>query len=114
NILIAQRELHTSVTIISLIYVVLLSGFGLTLTPIKTHSLSQLEPKMMGSGTAILNTAMLISSSIGGSLFVALMASKAQVSSFVRGFTFSYWIAAAVSLIGVILSLFFRSSPDLT
>lgn len=107
NFLFSLTHYHQSPLFIILIYMLLMAGFGVTLTPLQTHSLSQLEKTQLGSGTAILNTAMLIASSMGGSLFIALFAAKSAKATFEGGVAHAYTVTAAVACVGLLGALFF-------
>jgi DHA2 family lincomycin resistance protein-like MFS transporter len=100
----------TNALVFVTIYIILMCGFGITLTPLQTHSLNQLGRSQLGHGTAILNTSMLIASSMGGSVFVAIMSYRSASlegtpAPFVGGFSYAYRITALVALAGVLLSL---------
>jgi DHA2 family lincomycin resistance protein-like MFS transporter len=105
NILFSRFTADQSVYSVIATYIALMCGFGITLTPVQTHSLAQLNPKEMAHGTAILNTMMLVSSSMGGALFVTLMA--AQGGTFVDAFTYTYGWVSLIALLALPLSLVF-------
>ncbi len=116
NLLFSVVAGTANVILLVVIYVLLMCGFGITLTPVQTHSLNQLEPSELSHGTAILNTFMLIASSMGGSLFVALFSARSATlvaagalgDPFVGGVSFAYRIAALVAASGLVTSFFFR------
>lgn len=110
NLLFGVLAGSTNTLVFATIYIILMCGFGITLTPLQTHSLNQLGRSQLGHGTAILNTSMLIASSMGGSVFVAIMSYRSASlegtpAPFVGGFSFAYRITALVALAGVLLSL---------
>ncbi|HZJ88260.1 MAG TPA: MFS transporter, partial [Sphaerochaeta sp.] len=118
NLLFSLVAGTTNVVVLVAIYVLLMCGFGITLTPVQTHSLNQLQPAELTDGTAILNTCMLIASSMGGSLFIALLSGRSATFAaqgaagdpFVAGMVFAYRIAAIVAASGLALSLFFAAA----
>lgn len=118
NLLFSLVAGTTNAGVLVAIYVLLMCGFGITLTPVQTHSLNQLQPIELTDGTAILNTCMLIASSMGGSLFIALLSGRSATLAaqgaagdpFIAGVVFAYRAAAVVTLSGLALSLFFTAS----
>lgn len=107
--LLAAVGLHRTTVTVSLLYTLLMGGFGIALTPLQTHSLAQLERSELSSGTAIVNTLMLVASSMGGSLAVALMTAKARDAGFIDGFAYAYQVTALAAVVGFLLSLLFGS-----
>jgi len=107
-------------------------GMSMVMMPIMTNGLNQLPAKLYPHGTAINNTAQQVVGAIGTALFVTLMNSvatskgkelitgidpttitEAQIkgieqAALLEGIQFSFFIAAIVTIIALVLTLFLK------
>ena len=85
-----------------LLSVVVYAGVGLVLSPSQTAGLRTLPREQNGSGTAILNTFVMIAASIGPSLFIVLMDSVAEPAA---GFAKAVGVADAIAVCGLVVAV---------
>ncbi|WP_062201750.1 MDR family MFS transporter [Demequina salsinemoris] len=101
-------------------HVVMSAGLALTFTPLFSASLGSLPEPLYSHGSATVSTLQQVAAAAGTALFVSVMtaltvsgiadgatAEEAQA----HGISTAYLIAAAIAVIGVVLSLFIRK-PD--
>ncbi|MDO4851491.1 MAG: MFS transporter [Actinomycetota bacterium] len=96
--------------------VLVYAGVGLVLSPSQTAGLRRLPLVQRGSGTAILNTLLMIAASVGSSLFVGLFSSRGAAASgsgmadevaVAVGFSHAVWVATAIAAAGLLLALWY-------
>lgn len=90
-----------SLLLLSILYIPVICGSALIIGPIQSFSLSFLTPELNPHGVTVMSTGFQIAGCIGSSLFSGVYAMNAQAS---QGFTASSMLAAALSLIGLILA----------
>ena len=115
----------TSISTITIIYCFICVGIAMSMSPIQTSALNELEHKNQADGVAILNTAMQLAGAFGTALYLGIMTSyqnsylknvvspndsQNQVSAIYEGFNHSLIIAAIIIAIGFILTLLLK--PD--
>ncbi len=96
--------------------VLVYAGVGLVLSPSQTAGLRRLPLVQRGSGTAILNTLLMIAASVGSSLFVGLFSSRGAAAAgsgmadevaVAVGFSHAVWVATAIAAAGLLLALWY-------
>lgn len=96
--------------------VLVYAGVGLVLSPAQSAGLRGLPPMQRGSGTAILNTLLMVAASVGSSLFVGLFSSGGAAAAgsgageemaLAIGFSHAVWVAAAIAAAGLVLAFWY-------
>ena len=130
--LLTNLEVDSTYTYIIMIYTIRMFGMSMVMMPIMTNGLNQLPTKLYPHGTAINNTAQQVVGAIGTALFVTLMNSVAtskgkelitgidpttiteaqmkgiEQAALLEGIQFSFFIAAIVTIIALVLTLFLK------
>lgn len=130
--LLTSLDLQSTYTYIIMVYTLRMFGMSMVMMPIMTNGLNQLPKNLYPHGTAVNNTAQQVVGAIGTALFVTLMESvatskgkellsgmdlttitEAQIQgvkqvALLNGIQFSFFIAAIVSLVALVLSLFLK------
>ena len=130
--LLTNLEVDSTYTYIIMIYTIRMFGMSMVMMPIMTNGLNQLPAKLYPHGTAINNTAQQVVGAIGTALFVTLMNSVAtskgkelitgidlttvteaqmkgiEQAALLEGIQFSFFIAAIVTIIALVLTLFLK------
>jgi len=125
-------DMETSYSYIIAIYSVRMFGISMVMMPIMTNGLNQLPTRLNPHGTAANNTIQQVAGAIGTAIFVSIMNArskssaadqiaaldpstitdqvKAQIgqSALLEGIQFSFVIAAATTLLALILSVFVK------
>lgn len=112
----------TTLTFLIVTYAVRMFGFSMVMMPVTTASLNQLPQRLIPHGTAMNNTMRQIAASIGTAILVTVMtmtAENAQQNASIsnpeiHGVNVAFFVIAALSFIGIILSFFVKKTypPD--
>lgn len=126
--------METSFQVIMIFYTLRMFGFSMISMPIMTNGLNQLSAPLYPHGTAMNNTLQQVSGAIGSALFLTIMNTRMnhwiedqlrelQLSGvtpteqmigelskqgMLEGITYSFFIAACVTLVALILSIFIK------
>lgn len=126
--------METSFQVIMIFYTLRMFGFSMISMPIMTNGLNQLSATLYPHGTAMNNTLQQVSGAIGSAIFLTIMNTRMnhwiedQIRDFqlsgitpteqmigelskqgmFEGITYSFFIAACVTLVALILSLFIK------
>ena len=91
-------------------------SIAMIMMPSTTAGLNVLPEKYLPHGTAMNNTFRQISGAVGTALLVSVMTHQitpnAGVAGEINGVVVSFYVAAIISLIGFVLSLFINNRPD--
>lgn len=91
-------------------------SIAMIIMPSTTAGLNVLPEKYLPHGTAMNNTFRQISGAVGTALLVSVMTHQitpnAGVAGEINGVVVSFYVAAIISLIGFVLSLFINNRPD--
>ena len=109
----------TSLTYITVAYVVRMFGLSLTLMPLMTAALNILPHRLLAHGTAMSNTMRLIAGSIGTALLITIMSSVAasssaqtQALSLLDGMNKAFLCSFIFSILGIVLSFYIREQQS--
>ena len=111
--LVSPRMSMTAVVVFSML---VYAGVGLVLSPSQTAGLRGLPLVQRGSGTAILNTLLMVAASVGSSLFVDLFSSGGAAAAgsgatdemaLAVGFSHAVWVAAVIAAAGLLLACWY-------
>lgn len=94
-------------------YVALSVGIASILSTMMTMSMGSLEPRLIGQGSAIINTAQQLGGAIGTAALVAALTIGGSVATsaeaaVVSGSSVAFIVAAALSVVAFVLALFVR------
>ncbi|PWU67991.1 MDR family MFS transporter [Gracilibacillus dipsosauri] len=125
--------MDTSYTLLVVVYAIRMLGLSLVMMPVMTAGLNQLPQEWHPHGTAMANTFQQVSASIGTAILITVMTSAAknyqpeqaalaglseeeailQVANnaSMSGFNTAFWLATALSIVGLALSFFLSSKP---
>lgn len=130
--LMSRFDLETTYSYIITLYSVRMFGISMVMMPIMTNGLNQLPTRLNPHGTAANNTIQQVAGAIGTAIFVSIMNSKTKASAadqlaaidpstiteqvqaqigqaaLLDGIQFSFLIAAATTLVAMILTLFVK------
>jgi EmrB/QacA subfamily drug resistance transporter len=109
----------TSLTFLSIAYVVRMFGLSLILMPLMTAALNILPTRLLSHGTAMSNTMRLVAGSIGTALLITIMSSVAasssaqtQALSLLDGMNKALLCSFIFSILGIILSFYIREQQS--
>ncbi|GGF25227.1 multidrug MFS transporter [Halobacillus andaensis] len=119
----SQVSENTSIYVIIISYMLLMLSVSAIMMPAQTNGLNQLPKRLYPHGTAIMNTLQPVSGAIGVSVFISIMTARqeaelqqmgnpaseeALTQATVAGVELVYFVAFAVALAGLVLSLFIK------
>ena len=128
----SKFDMETTYTFIVTLYSIRMLGISLVMMPIVTNGLNQLPTRLNPHGTAANNTVNQVAGSIGTAIFVSIMYSRTEKSAaeqlaaldpstiteeleaqigqlaMLEGIQFSFVIAAATTVIALMLTLFVK------
>lgn len=114
--MVAACLVAASVNIVAVVLAaaVVYAGVGFVMSPSQTAGLKRLPGELHPFGVAIINTLIMVAGSIGPSLFVGILSSTvdaqvaagaAQAQAQAAGFVAAAWVAAAIGVCGLVVSL---------
>ncbi|WP_130859183.1 MDR family MFS transporter [Gracilibacillus phocaeensis] len=134
--LFTSLAIDTSYTFLVVIYAVRMFGLSLVMMPVMTAGLNQLPLEWHPHGTAMANTMQQVSASIGTAILITTMSTMAlnyqpdvqalqglseeaaaqqiEANAAISGYNAAFWLATALSLIGLILTLFLKTKKQET
>ncbi|AQQ52517.1 MDR family MFS transporter [Planococcus lenghuensis] len=132
--LFSNLTLDTSFTFLTIVYAIRMFGLSLIMMPMMTNGLNQLPQKWNSHGTAMANTMQQVSASIGTALLVTIVTigsaryepntaaladlSQAEAQQYVTnqalisGYNLAFLAASALTVAGLILTLFLKENPS--
>ncbi|SDM90581.1 MDR family MFS transporter [Sediminibacillus halophilus] len=108
---------ETSLLYLTVVFGIRMLGMSMVMMPVTTAGLNQLPLKLIPHGTAMNNTMRQVAASIGTAILVTVMTSAAldsgpdaAASDLIHGVNVSFWVATALSVIGLALSFFIKGT----
>ncbi|MFC4024602.1 DHA2 family efflux MFS transporter permease subunit [Oceanobacillus longus] len=105
----------TSLSYLTIVFAVRMFGISMIMMPATTQGLNQLPRRLLAHGSAMTNTMRQVAASIGTAILVTIMTTTAPITEeqalpmeMVHGVNMAFYVAAVISLIGLILSLLIR------
>ncbi|MGJ9459250.1 DHA2 family efflux MFS transporter permease subunit [Oceanobacillus sp. CF4.6] len=105
----------TSLIYLTIVFAFRMFGISMIMMPATTQGLNQLPRRLLAHGSAMTNTMRQVAASIGTAILVTIMTTTAPNTGeqalpmeMVHGVNMAFYVAAAISLIGLILSLLIR------
>lgn len=90
-------------------------AISMVMMPVTTSGLNQLPRDLIPHGTSMNNTFRQVAGAIGTAILVTVMATGAVpnegLQGEIQGVNMSFYVATAISLLGLVLSFFIRNSP---
>lgn len=111
--LFADLSTETTLMYMAVLNAVRMLSISMVMMPITTAGLNQLPENLIPHGTAMSNTFRQMSGAIGTAVLVTVMSTTAipneGINGLIHGVNVSFYVATAISVIGLILSLFLKS-----
>ncbi|WP_067724882.1 DHA2 family efflux MFS transporter permease subunit [Oceanobacillus damuensis] len=105
----------TSLAYITVVFMVRMFGISMIMMPATTQGLNQLPSRLLAHGSAMTNTMRQVAASIGTAVLVTVMTTtalntgeNALPQEVIHGVNMAFYVAAVLSLIGLILSLMIK------
>lgn len=104
---------ETTLMYMAVLNAVRMLSISMVMMPVTTAGLNQLPESLIPHGTAMSNTFRQMSGAIGTAVLVTVMSTTAipneGINGLIHGVNVSFYVATAISVIGLILSLFLKS-----
>lgn len=104
---------ETTLMYMAVLNAVRMLSISMVMMPVTTAGLNQLPESLIPHGTAMSNTFRQMSGAIGTAVLVTVMSTTAipneSINGLIHGVNVSFYVATAISVIGLILSLFLKS-----
>ncbi|HLR59235.1 MAG TPA: DHA2 family efflux MFS transporter permease subunit, partial [Pseudogracilibacillus sp.] len=111
--LFADLSTETTLMYMAVLNAVRMLSISMVMMPVTTAGLNQLPENLIPHGTAMSNTFRQMSGAIGTAVLVTVMSTTAipneGINGLIHGVNVSFYVATAISVIGLILSLFLKS-----
>ncbi|MCT2536184.1 DHA2 family efflux MFS transporter permease subunit [Aquibacillus koreensis] len=108
---------ETSLTYLTIVFGIRMFGMSMVMMPVTTAGLNQLPLRLIPHGTAMNNTMRQVAASIGTAILVTVMTStalntgeNAMPSDLIHGVNVAFYVASALSVIGLVLSFFIKGT----
>ncbi|MFC7063096.1 MDR family MFS transporter [Halobacillus seohaensis] len=120
SVALAFLNTETTLTFLMVVYAIRMFGFAMVMMPVTTAGLNELPPKLIPHGAAMSNTMRQIGASVGTAILVTVMTTTAMTAEQqstvpnpdIHGVNVAFLVVAALSFLGLILSIFVRrTSP---
>lgn len=103
---------ETSLTYMAVMNAIRMLSISMVMMPVTTAGLNELPENLIPHGTAMSNTFRQMSGAIGTALLVTIMSTTAipdaGLNGLIRGVNVSFYVATAVAVIGLIISLYIK------
>jgi len=111
---------ETSFIYLTVVFAIRMIGIAMVSMPSTTAGINVLPTRLIPHGTAMTNTMRQVAASIGTAAFVTIMSITAQdpsekgVEALVHGVNIAFYVATAVTIIGLILSFYVKDQEKKT
>ncbi|GGM33634.1 putative MFS-type transporter YcnB [Paraliobacillus quinghaiensis] len=108
---------ETPLIYLTIVFGIRMFGMSMVMMPVTTAGLNQLPIRLIAHGTAMNNTMRQVAASIGTAILVTVMTTSAldsgpnaAPSALIHGVNIAFYVATALSLVGLILSFFIKGT----